>query len=63
MTVLESAILGILAILLTGTVAGKSIQDDIMRIICASAVMAAFWILAAIIYEEVIAWVIADIFG
>ena len=63
MTVLESAILGILAVLLTGYVAGKSITDDIMRMICGAATMAAFWILAVIIGKELIAFVVADIFG
>jgi hypothetical protein len=60
---LESALLGILAVLLTGHIAGKSIQDDIARMICAAATMTAVWILAVIIGKEIIAWVVADIFG
>jgi VIT1/CCC1 family predicted Fe2+/Mn2+ transporter len=63
MTVLESAVLGILAVLLTGYVAGKSIQDDLMRMICCAGIVAAFWILAVIIGKEVIALVVADIFA
>ena len=63
MTPLESAVIGILAVLLTGHVGGKSIRSDIMRMICCAATFAAFWILVVIAGEEVIAWVIADIFG
>ena len=63
MAVLESAILGILAVLLTGVVGVKSIRSDIMRTICMAATMAAFWILVVVAGEEIIEWVIADIFG
>jgi hypothetical protein len=63
MAVLESAILGILAVLLTGVVAVKSIHSDIMRTICMAATMAAFWILVVVAGEQIISWVIADIFG
>ena len=63
MSVLESCILGILAILLTGQIGYKSIQDDIMRMICSAATLAAFWIIVVIAGKEIIAIVIADIFG
>lgn len=63
MTVLESAIIGILAVLLVGRVAHKSMRSDIMRMICAVASIAAFWILMVIAGKEIIAWVVADIFG
>jgi len=63
MTPLESSILGILAVLLTGHCAAKSIESDIMRMICAAATLAAFWVLAAIASQQLIAWLIADIFG
>jgi uncharacterized protein YsxB (DUF464 family) len=63
MSVLESSILGILAVLLTGHVAKQSIDSDIARIVCAAATLAAFWILLAVAAEQLAGWIIADIFG
>jgi hypothetical protein len=63
MSLLESSILGILAVLLTGHVAKQSIKDDIMRMIALAATVTAFWILVAIAAEELAGWIIADIFG
>jgi hypothetical protein len=60
---LESSILGILAVLLTGYVAKQSIEDDIMRMIAVAATLTAFWILVAIAAEELAAWIITDLFG
>lgn len=62
MTLLESSILGILAVLLTGNLGSKSIESDIMRMICAAATMTAFWVLVTIAGKELIAWLIADLF-
>ena len=63
MTPLESAILGILAVLLTGRIGCKSIGDEVMRTICCAATVTAYWILLVIAAKLIIAWLIADIFG
>ena len=63
MTVLESAIIGILAVLFSGLAAYYSIRSYRMRMLCAAATIAAFWILVVIAGNEVIAWVMADLFG
>ncbi|NIO38975.1 MAG: hypothetical protein GTO41_01495 [Burkholderiales bacterium] len=63
MSVLESSILGILAVLLTGYVAKQSIESDVARIIAIAATLTAFWILVAIAAEELARWLIADTFG
>lgn len=63
MSALESAIIGILAVLLTGVIGVKSIESDIMRMICGAATATAYWILVVIAGKEIIAWLIADLFG
>ena len=63
MTPLESSVLGILAVLLAGHFACRSIESDIMRTICAAATMSAYWILLVIAAKQIIDWVITDIFG
>ena len=63
MTPLESAILGILAVLLTGHLGVKSIGDETMRMICCAATVTAYWILVVIAGKLIIAWLITDIFG
>lgn len=63
MTLLESALVGIPAVLLTGYVGYWSIRSDIMRMICLAATMTAYWILVVIAGKELIAWVVADIFA
>lgn len=62
MSLLESSVLGILAVLLTGYVA-RSIESDIMRMMCIAAVLAVFWMLMVIAGQELLAWALADIFG
>ncbi len=63
MSVLESAVIGILMILFAGVCGFHSIRSVTMRMICAAATVAAFWILVVIAGKELIAWVVADIFG
>ena len=62
MSLLESSVLGILAVLLTGFVA-RSIESDIMRMMCIAAILAVFWSLVVIAGKELLDWLIADIFG
>jgi hypothetical protein len=63
MTVLESAVLGILAVLVTGYLGYYSIRTPIMRSICLAATIGAFWMLLIIASKELIAWVVADLFS
>ena len=62
MSLLESSLVGILAVLLTAYIA-RSIESDIMRMMCIAAVLAVFWMLLVIAGKELLAWVIADIFS
>ena len=62
MVTLESAFLGILVILLTGYCGYHSIRSPVMRTICVTVTLTAFWMLAIIAGKELIAWVVADLF-
>ncbi len=59
---LESALLGILVILLTGYCGFHSIRSPVMRTICVAVTVGAFWMLVIVAGKEMIAWVIADLF-
>ncbi len=63
MTLLESSVLGILAVLLAGYCGYMSIRSPLARMLCLAATMGAFWLLVIIAGKEIFAWLIADIFG